>query len=1046
MSKPNVLLVVEFIILTCTMQMWSNNQANDWENPAIFQKNRLPARSTFMYYPEKEAAIADHYEHSPFYMSLNGKWKFNWVPRPADRPVDFYKKDFNYSRWNEISVPGNWELNGYGTPIYANSIYPFPKNPPFIPHEDNPVGSYIKEFDMPESWLNRKVFLHFQSSLAAMYVWVNGEEVGYHQGNKNQAEFDITPFIRKGKNKIAIEGYRWSDGSYLEDQDFWRLSGFDRGIYLYTTDKVRISDFFAKPQLDKNYKHANLSVEIQLENFGKQVRKTYVEIELLDADAKTVVKKGSWVNLTQNGKTPLMISQAIKNPALWSAETPYLYTLLIRLADDKNQTIEYVSHRIGFRSVEIRDGVLLVNGKYIYLKGVNLHEHHHINGHVVDEETMIKDLKLMKQFNINAVRTSHYPQQELWYKLCDQYGIYLVDEANIESHGMGYGKENMAFDKAWDAAHLDRTYSLLERDKNHPSVIIWSLGNESSNGDAFKKTYNWIKDRDQSRPVQYERALEEKNTDIFCPMYDPIENIAAYALKPNIYRPLILCEYSHAMGNSSGNIKEYWETIRAHRALQGGFIWDWVDQGFLTKDENGNPYFAYGGDFNSKHYYHDENFCMNGLIWPDRRPNPQLYEVKKVYQNIQIKAVDLSKGIIILTNEFSFTNLNQYRFKWELIKNGEKTDEGDFSVDLAPLSSKDISLNIPQISIREGEEYFLNIYVMTIKSTDLIPLGHVLAFEQLAYQKNNYFAASKTLSAAGKPLLTKINNKIEVRAGDITAVFNTDKSLNQTSKTGLESYFKREKSVLKETLQPNFWRAPIDNDFGAHIQRKLSVWRAVGYNRILKDVKIKEENNAVTLVFNYRLPDVAADYIQSYTVTGDGAILVDVWYNTQNKELIEMPRFGNTLTLPVSLDNYTYYGRGPIENYVDRKDAAMLGVYQSKVKDQYVPYLRPQENGNKTDVRWLTLTDDTGFGLKVEGNQPISVTALHNASEDFDPGFTKKHRHINDIFPRKEVVLNLDLFQRGIGGTNSWGELPLEKYRYKNQEYRFIYKLSIIQK
>lgn len=1045
MGNTKACWVTAFILSSFFFRIDAKAQKNDWENPAVFQINRLPARATFMYYPEKNAAIQDNYELSPYYLTLNGQWKFNWVPKPADRPVDFYKTDYNHSNWKEIAVPGNWELNGYGTPIYTNIIYPFPKNPPFIPHHDNPVGSYIKEFELPENWHDRKVFLHFQSGLSAMYVWVNGKKAGYHQGNKNQAEFDITPFVRKGKNKIAIEGYRWSDGSYLEDQDFWRLSGFDRGIYLYSTDQVRVADFFAKPQLDKNYKHADLTVEIKVENFSKQTRKTIIEVEVLDATAKTIAKSSSKVQLTQNGKTPITIKQKVKNPALWSAETPYLYTLLIRLADEKNQTIEYISHRIGFRSVEIKDGVLLVNGKYVLLKGVNLHEHHPVNGHVVDRETMIKDLKLMKQFNINAVRTSHYPQQELWYKLCDEYGIYLVNEANIESHGMGYGKDNMAFDPAWDAAHLERTYSLVERDKNHPSVIIWSLGNEASNGDVFKKTYNWIKERDQSRPVQYEQAAEGNETDIVSPMYATIERIAAYAQKPDIYRPLIQCEYSHAMGNSSGNLKEYWETIRAHRALQGGFIWDWVDQGLLTKDENGNSYFAYGGDFNAKHYHHDDNFCMNGVIWPDRRPNPQLYEVKKVYQDIQIKASDLSKGIITLTNEFCFNNLNQFQFTWELIKNGKKVAEGNFTTDLTPLSSKEIKLNIPAVEIQAGEEYFLNIYAFTTMGTDLVPQGHNVAYEQLAYSNNQYFTPIKLEISGGKPQLTKKNNILEIKTGDMIAIFNTDLNPNESHKTGLQQYAKNGKQVLKENLQPNFWRAPIDNDFGAQIQRKLSVWRAAGYNRILKNVEIKEKNKSVSVIFNYRLPDVAADYIQSYTVNADGSILSDITYTTENKDLTEIPRFGSVIILPVSFDNYRYYGRGPVENYVDRKDAAMLGIYESKVKDQYVPYLRPQENGNKTDVRWLTLTDENGFGLKVEALQPMGVTALHNASEDFDPGMTKKHMHVNDIYPGNHVVLSLDLFQRGLGGTNSWGQLPLEQYRYANKSYAFSYLLSIIQ-
>ena len=1031
-----------FVVLSALSSLFVEVTANDWENPTVFQINRLPARATFMNYPERNAAIQDNYYRSPYYLNLSGKWKFHWVPKPVDRPVDFYKNDYDDRLWGEISVPGNWEIQGHGTPIYSNIVYPFPKNPPFISHLDNPVGSYTKEFQLPDTWINRKTFIHFEAGLAAMYIWVNGEKVGYSEGMKNPVEFDITPFVRKGKNKIAIEGYRWSDGSYLEDQDFWRLSGFDRGIYLYSTDEVRITDFFAQPQLDKNYKNGELNVEVKLDNFGGKDRRTFLAMELLDPSGKTVVSNGIWVDLKANQANRQIIAQKVNNPALWSAEDPNLYILVLSLSDEQKKPVEYVSHRIGFRSVEIKDGVLLVNGKYVYLKGVNIHEHHPINGHVVDRETMISDLKLMKQFNVNAVRTSHYPQSTSWYKLCDEYGIYLVDEANIESHGMGYGKENMAFDPAWDAAHLERTYSLVERDKNHPSVIIWSLGNESSNGDVFKKTYKWIKERDKTRPVQYEQAKETEATDIVCPMYATIDNIAEYAKKSDIYRPLILCEYSHAMGNSSGNIKEYWETIRAHRALQGGFIWDWVDQGILTHDENGNKYYAYGGDFNAKHYPHQENFCMNGLIWPDRTPGPQLFEVKKVYQNIHFQKKDLEKGVITVTNEYAFTNLNDYQFRWELLKNGVKREEGEFFVTLAPLSNKDIQLNLPQLDIKAGEEYLLNLYAITTKSTDLVPAGHLSAYDQLAFEKNNYFAAGTSDKSYVKPSVTKKNNKIEVKAGDIVAVFDVS---NNYRSSGLMSYQKDGREVLKQPVKPNFWRAPIDNDFGADIQRKLSVWRGAGDNRHLRSAEVTEENNSVVITYQYRLTDVSADYIQSYSVDGEGAITVHTQYKTTNTDIKEIPRFGNVITLPVRLDNYQYYGRGPQENYIDRCSGAMLGIYQSKVKDQYVRYLRPQENGNKTDVRWLTLTDDTGFGLKVEASQPVGVTALHNASEDFDPGMTKKHQHFNDIYPRDEVVLSIDLFQRGVGGTNSWGQLPLEKYRYQNKDYDFSYKLSIVQ-
>lgn len=1041
-NKFTLLLAILFVLNLFSMVF---GQQNDWENPAVFEINRLPARASFMNYADRQSAILDDYSLSPYYLSLSGKWKFNWVAKPDDRPVDFYKNNYNVNSWKEINVPGNWELLGYGIPIYTNREYPFKKNPPYIAHNDNPVGSYVKEFELPATWRNRKTFLHFEAGVSAMYIWVNGEKVGYSEGTKNPAEFDITNYVTSGRNKIAIEVYRWSDGSYLEDQDFWRLSGFDRDIYLYSTDQVRITDFFAQPCLDKDYKNGELNIDLKFDNFENNLRNSTVEMELIDDNGKTVFKKSASFLLKANSKTFQSLSQKVKSPKLWSAETPSLYTLLLTLKDKNKKPIEFVSQRIGFRSVEIKNGVLLVNGKYVYLKGVNRHEHDQTNGHVIDKETMMADLRLMKQYNINAVRTSHYPNCTLWYKLCDEYGIYLIDEANIESHGMGYGKENMAFDSVWDNAHLARTYSLVERDKNHPSVIIWSLGNESSNGDVFRKTYNWIKGRDNSRPVQYEQAKEGKATDIICPMYANIDEINKYAHKSDIYRPLILCEYSHAMGNSTGNLKEYWQIIRANRSLQGGFIWDWVDQGILTKDENGNPYYAYGGDFNSKGYPNQENFCLNGLIWPDRTPNPQLHEVKKVYQDIQIKSKDLQKGIITLTNEFAFTNLSDYQFKWEILKNGEKLDECDFVVELAPLQSKDIQLKLPQLAVDSGDEYLLNIYALTKKSTELVPIRHIAAYEQFIIENNSYFSKISAKTSNIPPKVLKLNNKIKVKVGDILAEFDIDKSYKSSRQSGLISYKKADKELLKSEIELNFWRAPTDNDFGAEIQRKLNVWRSAGNNRILKDVSIDENNKGVSIAYFYTLPDVNADYIQTYLIDGTGSITIDVQYKTTNTEIQEIPRFGNILTLPVEYDNYKYYGRGPYENYVDRCDASMLGIYESKVKDQYVPYLRPQENGNKTDVRWLTLTNDSGFGLKVEGLQPLSVTALNNASEDFDPGLTKKSMHRNDIYPRKEVILNLDLFQRGLGGINSWGQLPLEQYRYKNKDYKFSYKLSIIQ-
>jgi len=1012
------------------------SQVPDWENPQIVEKNRLYPKATFMNYDSREKALIDNCQNSAFYLSLNGTWKFNWVPRPADRPQNFYQKGYDVSNWVDFPVPGNWEINGYGTPIYTNIIFPFPANPPYIPHDDNPVGSYVREFELSANFTSdRRIILHFESGLAAMYVWINGQKVGYSQGTKNAVEFDVSSYVKSGSNRIAIEGYRWSDGSYLEDQDFWRLSGFDRGVYLYTVNKLNVDDFFAKASLDKAYKNGILDLDIQIANNFDQNKTALVNIELVDKLGKTILKKSKSIQVEADNKASVKFSEKVKNVLHWSAETPHLYSLLISVATDKN-TPETVSTKVGFRTSEIKDGLLLLNGKYVLLKGVNIHEHHPIHGHVMDEEMMMKDFTLMKQHNINAIRTSHYPQSTLFYKLCDELGFYVIDEANIESHGLGYGKQNVAFNPEWDLAHLERTYQLVERDKNHPSVIIWSLGNEASNGDAFYKTYKWIKERDNTRPVQYERAVENKNTDIVCPMYARVQDIERYALRTNIYRPLILCEYSHAMGNSSGNLKEYWETIRQYTPLQGGFIWDWVDQGIATQDENGLPYFAYGGDFNSKMYHNDENFCINGLIFPDRNPSPQMVEVKKCYQDIQFAVVDMAKGKFKVTNEFLYTNLSDYDFAYTLMKNGVVEKEGTFNIKCAPLSSVEFSIPIAGISADSGEEYFVNFTVTNKSEKTLVPAGYVYASEQFALNNNQYFEGLST-PADGKVTISDRERDITIRVGQIEARFNNH--------SGLYVYSIEGKNVLQGTPEPNFWRAPIDNDFGANLQNSMNIWRAAHKNRQLKSFDLTESDKGAILTYQYRLVDVAADLTITYQMDTKGDIYVTQSYKTNNKDITEMMRFGMSLRLPGQYDNYTYYGRGPAENYIDRCYGSDVGIYKSKVADQYTPYVRPQENGNKIDVRYLTLTDENGYGLRIEGGQALGSTATHVPVEELDPGRSKKYRHQNDIHHHSTVFLNIDMFQRGIGGTQSWGALPLKQYRYDNQDYSFSYKMSLIQ-
>ncbi|GHT73111.1 beta-galactosidase [Bacteroidia bacterium] len=999
-----------------------NAQTPEWENPEIFGINKEPARATM------------DYSASPYYQSLNGTWKFNWHKKPADKPEGFYREGYDVSRWDTIQVPGNWELQGFGVPIYTNYNYPHPVNPPYIDHSDNPVGCYVRDFVLPENWNGRRVYLHFESGLTAMYIWINGEFAGYSEVTKSPSEFDITAYMKQGKNTIAIEGYRWSDGAYLEDQDFWRLSGFDRSIYLYCTGQIRIQDFFAKPDLDASYKNGLFSLDLTLKNYTKENPKVQAEVQLLDKTGKPVFTQRKEAACNASGTTDIRFSQKVTTPLLWSNETPNLYTLIINLKDHAGNSIETTSCKIGFRKIEIKNAQLLVNGRPILVRGVNLHEHNPYTGHVQTEETMRRDIALMKQHNINAVRTSHYPQSTLWYKLCDEYGLYLVDEANVESHGLGYGPENVANFPEWQAAHLDRVIRLVERDKNHPSVIIWSLGNEASNGTAFFAMYDWAKARDNSRPVQYELAKEERNTDIICPMYPSMEHMKNYAARTDVTRPFIMCEYAHAMGNSTGNFQEYFDIIATSPHMQGGFIWDWVDQGLKAKDDSGRDYWAYGGDLGGYQYTTDQNFCANGLVTPDRKPHPGLQEVKKVYQDILFHAKDLEKGIITIENRFHYTDLKNYDFKWELLRNGYKKAEGTFSVEQPAGTKKEVTLALPEINQYEGGEYFINVFAYTKNATEMIPAGHEIAREQFAY--SNEPEIGTTAYPTNEIELTKEDeNQLVMKINDITIVFN--------KKNGwLEKYQYKGKNLIESGPQPDFWRAPTDNDFGNRMPEISAIWQLAGMHQTLQSFDIKKNENNIILTAGYILNDVTSSYTATYTITSLGRVNVKVAYQSERKDLPEIPRFGMQMRLPAEFDNFTYYGRGPWENYADRNTSSFIGIYNSTVAGQQVDYMRPQENGNKTDVRWLTLTNKDGLGIKITGTQPLSVKAAHNPASDLDFGVTKKNAHPSDVTPRKEVFLNVDLKQRGLGGDNSWGYLPHPPYRLLDNAYEYEYEIS----
>jgi len=1042
--KTKVLSFCLFAICGATVLAQEKNSRNDWENPGVFQINREPARAAFLPYADEASAIKDDYANSPWYFSLNGKWKFSWSPTPDQRPKDFYKIDYNTVNWNEIAVPSNWELKGYGIPIYTNITYPFERNPPFINHSDNPVGAYKKDFVLPENWKDRHVFLHFEAGTSAMYIWVNGEKVGYTENTKSPAEFDISKYLKAGKNNVAVEVYRWSDGSYLEDQDFWRLSGIDRNVYLYSTNDIRISDFFAKPDLDSNYKNGSLSIDISLKNLSSvAVNNQKVEAKLVDASGKAVFVKELKVNFDANKIQTVNLSQNVSSPKLWSSEAPNLYTLLLTLKNEKGSVIESVSTQIGFRKVELKNGQLLVNGVRIMIHGVNIHEHNPVTGHYQDEATMIKDIKLMKELNINAVRCSHYPNSILWVKLCNKYGLYLVDEANIESHGMGVEgqsfmnpKTHPAYLPEWKEAHLDRIYSLVERDKNAPSVILWSMGNECANGPVFYEAYKWIKKRDNTRLVQFEQAKENADTDIVCPMYPTIAYMKEYASRKEVSRPYIMCEYSHAMGNSNGNFQEYWDIIRGSKNMQGGFIWDWVDQGFQMKDEAGRNYWAYGGDMGSQNYTNDENFCHNGLVWPDRTPHPGAFEVKKVYQDILFTAVDANNGVIEIINDFGFTNLNKYHFKYQILENGKSIKEGTIDVTLDPKSKKQVKIDLPKLPSKQGTEYLLNVFAYTKTGSDLIPQNFEIAREQFVIGSDNYFA---------KPEQTKpSSNSKEEKNEFVLSAANVVVKISK--KTGLISnYTLNGEQYFNQFPEPNFWRAPTDNDFGNKMPVKANVWRSAGKNTTLESIQIIEENGKSYVVAKMKLNDVASEYTIKYALSNDGALEILLSYKKGNNPVPDMPRFGMIFSLKNAFENLNYYGRGPWENYSDRNESALKGIYQSKVADQYVPYTRPQENGYKTDVRWFELSNNEGKGFEIKGLQPLGMSTLNNYPSDFDPGLSKKNQHLSDITPRNEVVVCVDLAQRGLGGDNSWGELPHEQYLLKQNEYSYGFVIKPIE-
>jgi len=1028
------LIVFFFVFISAFSQ--SDQKPPDWENLVVLSINTENPHSQVIPFANQKTVREDDFQTSPFYLSLNGMWKFCWVKRPADRPNNFYQDDFDVSHWKEIPVPSNWEFQGYDVPIYISGGYVFPKNPPNIPHHHNPVGSYKRTFQILNSWDDRKIYLYFGAVSSAFYVWVNGEKVGYSQGSKTPAEFDVTPYIRQGENNLAVEVYRWCDGSYLEDQDFWRLSGIQRDVYLYAKPMTHIRDFFLRPTLKDQYKNGRLKLDVHIKTYATRTQKRLrLLLTCYDEEKRIVFRSASKeFNVRPSAETVVQMRRNVKDPNKWSAETPYLYSIAIELQDVSENTLEVVRGYFGFRTVEISDGQLLVNGVPITMRGVNRHEHDPETGHVISRESMMKDLELMKRFNINAVRTSHYPNDPLWYDLCDQYGIYVIDEANVESHGMGeFEPTTLASKEPWLESHLDRTKRMVERDKNHTCIIGWSLGNEAGFGGNFEATYTWIKKRDPTRPVMYEQANMTPFTDVFFPMYARIQILKDYGSQKR-EKPLILCEYAHAMGNSVGNLQDYWDVIHASAYLQGGFIWDWVDQGLKKTTEDGQTYFAYGGDFGPRGTPSDGNFCINGLVSPDRKPNPHLWEVKKVYQPVLIKPVDLEDYEFEITNKHDFINLQQYDLFWEVQGDDQILQNGKVTFNLEPHQTDHIRLRVNEIQPKPGVEYFLNMRFVTRESFMFVPTGHVSAWEQ--FRLTPFIQETKVeLTRSAKVFITSTQDSLDLRNDQFRLVL--------SRKTGeIGKYVFKGVNLMYHGPKPNFWRAPTDNDFGNDMVQRQGIWKEATLNPKIQNVNYRQNSNRDVLVdVDYLLPVGQSKHRVQYHIFGNGEMVITSQFLPDGVGLPNLPRLGMRLTLSVTLDSVAWFGRGPYETYWDRKTGAPLDLYRAKVRDLYFPYIRPQENGNHSDVRWVALYNKEGIGLLAVSDSLMNFSALHFLQEDFDPGGKKGYRHTIDMKERDLIELKLDYNQMGVGGDTSWGARPHPEYTLPAQKY--TYRISL---
>ncbi|MDR1557651.1 MAG: DUF4981 domain-containing protein [Tannerellaceae bacterium] len=1055
-----------------------------WQDVEVVAVNKEPARSSFMTYADRRTALSFRYENSAYYSLLNGVWKFYYADAYTKLPENITDPSVSTDSWHDIKVPGNWEVQGHGVAIYTNHGYEFkPRNPqpPLLP-EDNPVGVYRREIEIPAGWEGRDVYLHIGGAKSGLYVYLNGEEVGYSEDSKNPAEFLINSYLKPGKNVLTLKIFRWSTGSYLECQDFWRISGIERDVFLYSQPRLAIHDFRVVSTLDNHYKDGIFKLAIDLKNRTNSAKEALIAYELIDARGTTVAMEERKIRIDTAEVQTAGFEKILPAVARWSSEQPNLFKLLMTVKEEGRIT-EVVPFHVGFRRIEIKETeqkaesgkpytLLFINGQPIKLKGVNIHEHHPETGHYVAEETMRKDFALMKQHNLNTVRLSHYPQSRRFYELCDELGLYVYDEANIESHGMYYNLSKggtLGNNPEWLTAHLDRIRNMYERNKNYPSLTFWSLGNEAGNGYNFYQAYLWIKNKDKdlmNRPVNYERALWEWNTDMYVPQYPGARRLEEIGIAGSD-RPVVPSEYSHAMGNSNGNLWDQWKVIYTYPNLQGGYIWDWVDQGLLAVDKDGRSYWAYGGDY-GVNAPSDGNFLCNGLVNPDRRPHPAMAEVKYVHQNFGFEMTDAARGRFRITNRFYFTHSDEYAVRYTLYANEKPLGSGRLPLNLAPQTSGEVSIPmVATLKPQAGVEYFVNFSVTTTQADESVPAGYEIAYEQFLLP----LKAEKRVYKAGGPALSVSSE------GDILSVSSSGLNFVFDKRTGVVTSYKVDGiEYFNEGfgLQPNFWRPPNDNDYGSGAPRHLQLWKQSSKNFRVADASLlPTDDGKAELLVSYQLP-AGNHYIVKYKIYPDGVVHASVHFTPARTGKPEkgwnvVPRIGLRFRLPATMDNIQYLGRGPEENYIDRNVGTLVGLYKSTAEEMYYPYVRPQENGHHTDTRWLALTGTNSPGLLIEADEVMGFNALRNSIEDFDSEEALPHprqwpnlspeevanhdeeaarnvlrrmQHINDISPRDYVEVCIDMKQQGVAGYNSWGARPEAGYTIPaDQEYHWGFTL-----